>query len=119
MVSFEGELPIGAQAPSHVVLEVTYSEPGVRGDTATNTLKPATVETGATVMVPLFVETGEKIKIDKNHPPWNEKHIGHDINPEIKSKIGAITGILLSPNFFKLFLNPEKIELKTIIFISP
>ena len=73
MVSFEGELPIGAQAPSHVVLEITYSEPGVRGDTATNTLKPATVETGANVMVPLFVETGEKIRIDTRTGEYVER----------------------------------------------
>jgi elongation factor P len=73
LVSFEGELPIGATAPSHVVLEITYSEPGVRGDTATNTLKPATVETGATVMVPLFVETGEKIKIDTRTGEYVER----------------------------------------------
>ena len=45
-------------------LEVTYTEPGVRGDTATNTLKPATVSTGASLMVPLFVDMGDKIKID-------------------------------------------------------
>ena len=73
MVSFEGELPIGAQAPQNVVLEVTYSEPGVRGDTATNTLKPATVEGGATVMVPLFVNTGEKIKIDTRTESYVER----------------------------------------------
>jgi elongation factor P len=47
-----------------VELEITYTEPGVRGDTATNTLKPAKVETGATIMVPLFVNQGEVIKID-------------------------------------------------------
>ncbi|MGK0452333.1 MAG: elongation factor P [Neolewinella sp.] len=43
---------------------MTYTEPGVRGDTATNTLKPATVETGAEVRVPLFIGTGDRIKID-------------------------------------------------------
>jgi elongation factor P len=63
-VAFENESPISAEAPTFVELEITYTEPGVRGDTATNTLKPATVETGATVMVPLFVNQGEKIKID-------------------------------------------------------
>jgi elongation factor P len=45
-------------------MEVTYTEPGLRGDTATNALKPATVESGATVRVPLFIETGETIEID-------------------------------------------------------
>lgn len=65
LVSFEdGDLPIGAQAPTHVELEVTYTEPGIKGDTATNTLKPATVSTGANIMVPLFVNIGDKIKID-------------------------------------------------------
>lgn len=63
-VAFENEEPILAEPPTFVVLEVTYTEPGVKGDTATNTLKPATVETGASVMVPLFVNQGEKIKID-------------------------------------------------------
>lgn len=72
-VSFESESPIGAQAPQHVVLEITYTEPGVRGDTATNTLKPATVETGATVQVPLFVDTGEKIKINTQTGEYVER----------------------------------------------
>ena len=53
-----------AEMPMKTVLEVTYTEPGLKGDTATNTLKPATVETGATVKVPLFINTGEKIEVD-------------------------------------------------------
>ncbi len=73
IVSFEGELPIGALPPPHVVLEITYTEPGVRGDTATNTLKPATVETGASVMVPLFCDTGERIKIDTRTGEYVER----------------------------------------------
>lgn len=52
-----------AELPVSVILEVTYTEPGLKGDTATNTLKPATVETGATVKVPLFINTGDKIKV--------------------------------------------------------
>lgn len=63
-VAFESDQPITAEAPTFVELEITYAEPGVRGDTATNTLKPAKVETGATIMVPLFVNQGEVIKID-------------------------------------------------------
>jgi len=63
-VSFEGDTVLGAEAPTFVNLKITYSEPGLKGDTATNTLKPATVETGATVMVPLFCDIGELIKID-------------------------------------------------------
>jgi len=46
------------------VLEITYTEPGLQGDRSTGGTKPATVETGATVQVPLFVSTGEKIKVD-------------------------------------------------------
>ena len=53
-----------AEMPMKTVLEITYTEPGLKGDTATNTLKPATVETGATVRVPLFINTGEKIEVD-------------------------------------------------------
>ncbi|MCH5218360.1 MAG: elongation factor P [Muribaculaceae bacterium] len=53
-----------AEMPVKTVLKVTYTEPGLKGDTATNTLKPATVETGATVKVPLFVNTGELIEVD-------------------------------------------------------
>src|SRR5690554_5230857 len=63
-VHAESETVLTAEMPTHVVLEITYTEPGLRGDTATNTLKPATVETGAEVRVPLFIETGEKVKID-------------------------------------------------------
>ena len=53
-----------AEMPMKTVLKVTYTEPGIKGDTATNTLKPATVETGATVRVPLFVNEGELIEVD-------------------------------------------------------
>ncbi len=53
-----------AEMPVKTILEITYTEPGLKGDTATNTLKPATVETGATVKVPLFINTGEKIEVD-------------------------------------------------------
>lgn len=53
-----------AEMPMKTVLKITYTEPGLKGDTATNTLKPATVETGATVRVPLFINEGELIEID-------------------------------------------------------
>ena len=56
--------PLYVELPASVVLEVTYTEPGVQGDRATGGTKPATVETGATVQVPLFINTGEKIKVD-------------------------------------------------------
>jgi elongation factor P len=53
-----------AEMPVKTILRITYTEPGLKGDTATNTLKPATVETGATVRVPLFVNEGESIEVD-------------------------------------------------------
>ncbi len=62
-----------AEMPTHVVLQVTYTEPGIRGDTATNTLKPATVETGAEVRVPLFINEGEKIKVDTRTGTYVER----------------------------------------------
>ena len=61
------ELPVKGQ------LEVTYTEPGLKGDTATNTTKPATVETGATVRVPLFIETGEMIVVDTRDGSYIER----------------------------------------------
>ncbi len=64
MVHAASETILTCELPAHVVLQVTYTEPGLKGDTATNTLKPATVETGAEVRVPLFINEGEKIEID-------------------------------------------------------
>jgi elongation factor P len=59
--------------PPSVVLEVTYAEPGIRGNTATNATKSATVETGATVSVPLFINEGDKIKIDTASGSYMER----------------------------------------------
>lgn len=67
------ETPLTCDLPSFVELEITYTEPGIKGDTATNTLKPATVETGAEVRVPLFVNTGDKIKIDTRTGSYVER----------------------------------------------
>ena len=64
LVATHDGAPLYVELPASVELMITYTEPGVRGDTATNTLKPAKVETGATIMVPLFVNQGEVIKID-------------------------------------------------------
>lgn len=58
------EAPVYVELPNFVELQVTYTEPGLKGDTATNTLKPATLETGAEVRVPLFINNEEMIKID-------------------------------------------------------
>ena len=63
VMSYKGNV-FGVEPPRFVELEVTSTEPGFAGNTATNTLKPATLETGAEVKVPLFIEEGEKISID-------------------------------------------------------
>lgn len=63
-INTENELPLAVDMPVSVVLEVTYAEPGVKGNTATNATKPATVETGAQINVPLFINEGDKVKID-------------------------------------------------------
>ena len=73
VVHAETENVLNVDLPQFVVMEVTYTEPGLKGDTATNTLKQATIETGSTIMVPLFVETGEKIKIDTRDKSYVER----------------------------------------------
>lgn len=60
----EEELPLVLDLPMHVIATITYTEPGIKGDTATNTMKPATIDTGAEVRVPLFIDDGETIKVD-------------------------------------------------------
>jgi elongation factor P len=60
----EDNMPLSVEMPSSVILEITHTEPGVKGNTATNATKPATVETGATINVPLFINEGDKVKID-------------------------------------------------------
>jgi len=63
VISHDGK-PLEVELPNSVTLEVTQTDPGVKGDTATGGTKPAIVETGAQVMVPLFISIGEKIRID-------------------------------------------------------
>ncbi len=72
VLSYKGSV-FGVEPPNFVELEVTKTEPGVKGDTATNTLKPATVETGAEVRVPLFINEGEMIRIDTRTGEYMER----------------------------------------------
>ncbi len=69
----EKEIPLTMEMPAHIVLEVTYTEPGLRGDTATNVTKPATVETGAEVRVPIFINQGDLVKIDTKTGSYLER----------------------------------------------
>ncbi|MDV7138891.1 elongation factor P [Maribacter sp. TH_r10] len=69
----EDNMPLSVDMPASVILEVTHAEPGVKGNTATNATKPATVETGARVNVPLFINEGDKIKIDTEKGNYMER----------------------------------------------
>lgn len=73
LINTETEQPMSVELPDKIVLQVTYTEPGLKGDTATRTLKPATVETGATVSVPLFVNDGEMIRINTKTGEYVER----------------------------------------------
>lgn len=69
----EQEKVLGVELPQHVVLQVTYTEPGLKGDTATNTTKPAELETGATIQVPLFIDQDEIIKVNTQTNSYVER----------------------------------------------
>jgi elongation factor P len=74
LIVFEnGTNPISAEAPQHVVMNISYTEPGLQGDTATRTLKAATLENGAEIRVPLFINTGDNIKIDTRTGDYIER----------------------------------------------
>ncbi|WP_140937852.1 elongation factor P [Sphingobacterium lumbrici] len=73
IVAFESDEPIMAQAPTSVELEITYTEPAVKGDTSTNALKNATVETGVDIKVPLFINQGDKVKVDTRTGDYIER----------------------------------------------
>ncbi|RZS93715.1 elongation factor P [Aquimarina brevivitae] len=72
-INSEDQMPLSVDMPASVILEVTATEPGVKGNTATNATKPATVETGAEVMVPLFINEGDKIKIETEKGSYKER----------------------------------------------
>lgn len=73
IVSFESEEPIMAQAPNFVELEITYSEPAVKGDTSSGAQKYATTENGVEIKVPLFVNQGDKVKVDTRTGEYIER----------------------------------------------
>jgi elongation factor P len=73
MTNSDDGIPLSVDMPASVVLEVTHSEPGVKGNTATNATKPATLETGAKINVPLFINEGDKIKVDTEKSTYIER----------------------------------------------
>ncbi|HCQ24518.1 MAG TPA: elongation factor P [Flavobacteriaceae bacterium] len=72
-INTEDGMPLSVDLPASVILEVTHTEPGVKGNTATNATKPATVETGAKINVPLFINEGDKIKVDTEKGSYLER----------------------------------------------
>ena len=73
IINSEDNSPLAVEMPASVILEVESTEPGVKGNTATNATKPAVVETGAEVMVPLFINEGDKIKIETDKGTYKER----------------------------------------------
>ena len=73
MYHADEEIPLNVELPSFIEAEITYTEPGIRGDTATNAMKPATIDSGAEVRVPLFINQGDKIKIDTRTGQYSER----------------------------------------------
>lgn len=66
-------IPLSASLPSHIILKIAHTDPGIKGNTATNTFKPATTETGAKINVPLFINEGDSIKIDTEKGSYIER----------------------------------------------
>ncbi len=73
VVHADTETPLYVDLPISIIAEITYTEPGLKGDTATNTLKKASIDTGAEIMVPLFIEVGEKVKVDTRDGAYIER----------------------------------------------
>lgn len=73
IMNAETQAPLNVEMPPSVVLEVTHTEPGVKGNTATNATKPATVETGEIINVPLFINEGDKIRIETENGTYKER----------------------------------------------
>ncbi len=72
-IAFEGDTPLTAELPPHVNLEIIETEPGFKGDTATNVMKPAKVETGAELQVPLFINVGDVVRVSSEDGSYVER----------------------------------------------
>ena len=73
IINTEDNMPLSVELPASVILEITHTEPGVKGNTATNATKPATVETGATINVPLFINEGDNVKVETTKGTYQER----------------------------------------------
>ena len=72
-INTEDGMPLSVDMPASVILNVTHTEPGVKGNTATNATKPATLETGAKINVPLFINEGDKVKLNPEKGSYIER----------------------------------------------
>ena len=72
-INTEDGMPLSVDMPASVILDVTHTEPGVKGNTATNATKPATLETGAKINVPLFINEGDSVKVDVEKGTYTER----------------------------------------------
>ena len=72
-INSEDGMPLSVDMPASVILRITHTEPGVKGNTATNATKPAVAETGAKINVPLFINEGDKIKIETDRGTYIER----------------------------------------------
>lgn len=73
LINTETNLPMSVEVPDKIVATVTYTEPGLKGDTATRAMKPATIDTGAQIMVPLFIQEGEVIRVNTKTDEYAER----------------------------------------------
>ncbi|MDR2684128.1 MAG: elongation factor P [Prevotellaceae bacterium] len=73
LIHAETETPLVAELPVYMDFIITYTEPGVKGDTATNAMKDATIDTGATIRVPLFINEGEKVRVDTRSGEYSNR----------------------------------------------
>ncbi|MCB0480759.1 MAG: elongation factor P [Flavobacteriales bacterium] len=73
MFHADEERALSAEIPQYAEFEITYTEPGIKGDTATNAMKPATIETGAEIRVPLFINVGDRVKINTASGEYSER----------------------------------------------
>ena len=73
LVHAETEEPLSCELPAYMDFEITYTEPGEKGNTATNAMKDATIDTGATIRVPLFVNTGDKVRVDTRNGEYSQR----------------------------------------------
>ncbi|KAI9549541.1 putative elongation factor P-like [Daphnia sinensis] len=114
MIHDETETPLAVELPPFVELMITYTEPGIKGDTATNAQKPATMETGAIVMVPLFVEQDTMIRVDTRDGSYSERmseNIPQKKRPMKAKEIQELIDYISNSGLAEVKIKTEEFEL--------